>query len=106
MILNLDNLLTNSIKFTKEGIVSISVTETEGKNHMNEIIVGVRDTGTGIHPEILPRLFSKFASRSEIGTGLELFISKGIVQAHHGRIWGENNIDGKGATFAFSLPSQ
>lgn len=84
----------------------ISVAETEGKNHMNEIVVSVRDTGIGIHPEILPRLFSKFASRSEIGTGLWLFISKSIVQAHHGRIWGENNIDGKGATFAFTLPSQ
>ena len=59
----LDNLLTNAIKFTKEGIVSISITLKKGKNHTDAIIVRVRDTGTGIHPEILPRLFSKFASR-------------------------------------------
>jgi signal transduction histidine kinase len=102
----IDNLLTNAIKFTKEGTVSISITEKEGKNHTDRIIVSVRDTGTGINPEILPRLFSKFASRSEIGTGLGLFISKNIVEAHGGRIWGENNTDGKGATFVFSLPSE
>lgn len=64
----IDNLLTNAIKFTK-GIVSISITKKNGKNHTDAIIVRVRDTGTGIHPEILPRLFSKFATRSEIGTG-------------------------------------
>lgn len=102
----IDNLLTNAIKFTKEGTVSISITEKEGKNHADRIIVSVRDTGTGINPEILPRLFSKFASRSEIGTGLGLFISKNIMEAHGGRIWGENNTDGKGATFVFSLPSE
>ena len=100
----IDNLLTNAIKFTKEGIVSISITLKKGKNHTDAIIVRVRDTGTGIHPEILPRLFSKFATRSEIGTGLGLFISKNIVEAHGGKIWGENNTDGKGATFVFSLP--
>ena len=80
----IDNLLTNAIKFTKEGIVSISITLKKGKNHTDAIIIRVRDTGTGIHPEILPRLFSKFASRSEIGTGLGLFISKNIVKAHGG----------------------
>jgi len=68
------------------------------------IIVRVKDTGTGIHQEILPRLFSKFATRSDIGTGLGLFISKNIVEAHGGKICGENNTDGKGATFVFSLP--
>jgi two-component system sensor histidine kinase VicK len=102
----LDNLLTNAIKFTKEGIVSISIMKKKGKNHTDRIIVSVRDTGAGIHPEILPRLFSKFATRSEIGTGLGLFISKNIVEAHGGKIWGENNTDGKGATFVFSLPSE
>jgi signal transduction histidine kinase len=70
----------------------------------NEIIVSIRDTRIGIHPEIFPRLFTKFATRSNIGTGLGLFISKGIVEAHGGRIWGENNSDGKGATFTFTLP--
>jgi signal transduction histidine kinase len=64
----------------------------------------VRDSGLGIDPEILPRLFTKFATKSETGTGLGLFISKNIIEAHGGRIWAENNADGKGATFAFSLP--
>ena len=102
----IDNLLTNAIKFTKEGMVSISVTEKEGKKHNDRIIVSVRDNGTGIHPEILQRLFSRFITGSEIGTGLGLFISKNIVEAHGGSIGGENNTDGKGATFVFSLPSE
>ena len=102
----IDNLLTNAIKFTKEGIVSISITKKKCKNHTDRIIVGVRDTGAGIHPEILPRLFSRFITGSEIGTGLGLFISKNIVEAHGGSIGGENNTDGKGATFVFSLPSE
>jgi two-component system sensor histidine kinase VicK len=98
------NLLSNAIKFTKEGIVSISIMKKKGKNHTDRIIVSVRDTGAGIHPEILPRLFSKFVTRGDTGTGLGLFISKNIVEAHGGKIWGENNTDGKGATFVFSLP--
>jgi len=80
----LDNLLTNAIKFTKVGIVSISTKYKKGENHTDTIITSVRDTGTRIHPEILPSLFSKFGSRSEMGTGLGLFISKNIVEAHGG----------------------
>jgi two-component system sensor histidine kinase VicK len=99
------NLLSNAIKFTTEGLVSISVIEKKDKHHIDEIILSVKDTGTGIHPEILPRLFSMFATGSEIGTGLGLFISKNIVEAHGGKIWGDNNTEGKGATFVFSLPS-
>ena len=64
----------------------------------------VKDSGTGIHPDILPRRFSKFASKSFQGTGLGLFISKNIIEAHGGKIWGENNPDGRGATFTFNLP--
>jgi signal transduction histidine kinase len=63
----------------------------------------VKDTGRGIDSEISSKLFTKFASKSNIGTGLGLFISKGIVEAHGGKIWAENNPD-KGATFSFSLP--
>jgi two-component system sensor histidine kinase VicK len=100
------NLLTNAIKFTKEGIVSVSVKKKKGKNHIDEVILSVKDTGIGIGSEILPRLFSMFATESEIGTGLGLFISKNIVEAHGGKIWGENNTDGKGARFVFSLPSE
>lgn len=64
----------------------------------------VRDPGAGIDLEIMLRLFTKFASKSELGTGFGLFIAKSIIEAHSGRIWGENNTDGKGATFAFMLP--
>jgi signal transduction histidine kinase len=99
------NLLSNAIKFTTEGVVSISVIEKKDKHHIDEISLSVKDTGTGIPPEILPRLFSMFVTGSEIGTGLGLFISKNIVEAHGGKIWGENNTDGKGSTFVFSLPS-
>jgi len=96
------NLLNNAIKFTTEGIIDIIVLIHRNK----QAIVIVRDTGVGIDPEILPRLFSKFATKSETsGTGLGLYISKGIVEAHGGRMWADNNKDDqKGATFYFSLP--
>ena len=74
------------------------------KRWKDQTIISVKDTGIGIDPEILPRLFSKFAAKSETGTGLGLFISKSIVEAHDGKIWAENNADGKGAKFSFSLP--
>jgi len=94
------NLLSNAIKFTGEGIVSVTVVP-----NTNEIVVSITDTGTGIDSEILPRLFTKFATKSKTGTGLGLFISKNIIQAHGGKIWGKNNYpEGKGATFGFSLP--
>ena len=68
------------------------------------VVISVKDTGTGIDPEILSRLFTRFATKSDTGTGLGLFISKRIVEAHGGKLWGENNSPGKGATFTFSLP--
>ena len=71
----------------------------------NEIVVSITDNGPGIDSEILPRLFTKFATKSTMGTGLGLFISKSIIDAHGGKIWGKNNYpEGKGATFGFSLP--
>jgi two-component system, OmpR family, sensor histidine kinase VicK len=98
----ISNLLKNAIQFTKEGTITIAAAAE--KVYYNEAIVSVKDTGTGIDPEILPRLFTKFATKSVTGTGLGLFISKSIVEAHGGRMWAQNNTDGKGATFAFSLP--
>jgi two-component system, OmpR family, sensor histidine kinase VicK len=94
------NLLGNAIKFTEKGAVSV-----EAKKRDGYIIVRVHDSGTGIDPDIMPRLFTKFATKSEKGTGLGLFISKSIVEAHGGRMWGENNKDGRGATFTFILPA-
>jgi signal transduction histidine kinase len=94
----LSNLLSNSIKFTREGTISLNV-----KKKDNHALVTVKDTGPGIDPEMLPRLFSKFATKSERGAGLGLFICKNIIEAHGGRIWAKNNSDGKGAKFSFSL---
>jgi signal transduction histidine kinase len=94
------NLLRNAIKFTKEGTISISADMKDN----TEVIISIKDNVTGIDPEILPRLFTKFATKSDTGTGLGLYISKVIVEAHDGRIWAENNSDGKGATFTFTLP--
>ncbi|MGA8915307.1 MAG: HAMP domain-containing sensor histidine kinase, partial [Nitrososphaeraceae archaeon] len=68
------------------------------------IAVSVKDEGVGMDTELLTRLFTKFVSKSEIGTGLGLFICKGIVEAHGGKIWAKNNPDGRGATFAFTIP--
>jgi signal transduction histidine kinase len=73
-------------------------------NKKHEAIVSIKDNGTGIDPEIMPRLFTRFATKSETGTGLGLFISKSIIEVHGGRIWAENNTNGDGATFTFSLP--
>jgi signal transduction histidine kinase len=99
----ISNLLSNSIKFTNsEGSISV---RSEKKDSL--VIVSVKDTGTGIDPEIMPKLFTKFATKSQTsGTGLGLFISKSIIEAHGGKIWGENYIHDtkKGSIFAFSLP--
>jgi len=96
----ISNLLSNAIKFTGEGTVSITAVPNS-----NQIVVSITDTGSGINSEILPRLFTKFATKSRTGTGLGLFISKSIIEAHGGKIWGKNNCpEGKGATFGFSLP--
>jgi signal transduction histidine kinase len=85
--------------------VFISVEEINQVNNLQKFVaVTVKDTGTGIESEMLPRLFEKFASKSCKGTGLGLFISKSIVEAHGGTIWAQNNANGKGATFSFSLP--
>ena len=99
------NLLDNAIKFTQEGTILVGVERKRDNDDAKEVIViGIKDTGSGIHAEIMPKLFSKFASKSFSGTGLGLYISKSIVEAHGGKIWAENNTDGKGATFSFSLP--
>jgi two-component system, OmpR family, sensor histidine kinase VicK len=96
------NLLSNAVKFTdKGGEISVHV-EKDDTNQ--QIIVSVKDNGQGIDPEIFPRLFSKFTSKSHVGTGLGLFISKKIIEAHGGRIWAQNNSGGKGSTFSFTLP--
>ena len=115
----ISNLLSNAVKFTKKGTIRVTtqIKEEEqeqeqdyqyddrGGSSINKVVViSIKDTGTGISPEMFPRLFSKFASNSFEGTGLGLFIAKSIVEAHGGKIWAENNADRKGATFTMSLP--
>jgi signal transduction histidine kinase len=95
----LSNLLRNAIKFTSKGTVKIVLEKSD-----SEAIVTVQDTGKGIDPEIMPKMFEKFTSKSDSGTGLGLFISKSIVEAHGGTISGENNPNGIGAKFRFTLP--
>jgi signal transduction histidine kinase len=101
----ISNIINNAVKFTKEGMITVVIEKRrEGKEENNEIIVTIKDTGSGIDSEMMPKLFSKFATNSQTGTGLGLFLSQNIIEAHGGKIWAENNKDGKGATFSFTLP--
>jgi len=101
----ISNFLSNAFNFTNEGdTIYVNVEKKDTGSSIGEVIVSIKDTGTGIDPEISPRLFTKFATKSYRGTGLGLFICKSIIEAYGGKIWAGNNPDGKGATFAFSLP--
>ena len=107
----INNLLSNAINFTNNGTVIITAYKAQvdtnvemGQHDEESIVVEIKDTGSGINPEMLPRLFEKFATRSGSGTGLGLYISKSIVDSHGGKIWAYNNKDGIGATFTFTLP--
>src|SRR5215207_8228221 len=108
----ISNLLNNAIKFTDEGSITVIVgtKKINNNNNSNKVIVSIKDTGTGIDAEILPKLFTKFATKSpmEGGTGLGLFLSKSIIEMHGGSIGAfnndEKNKDDNGSTFTFSLP--
>jgi signal transduction histidine kinase len=106
----ISNLLSNAIKFTKSGLISVKcrrecqADKTNNSSHRKNAIITINDTGSGILPDILPKLFTKFATTSNSGTGLGLFISKNIVEAHGGKIWAKNNQNENGASFSFSLP--
>lgn len=94
------NLVGNAIKFTKKGTIDVSLISEGGFAK-----VSVKDSGKGIDPEVMPKLFSRFVSKAESGTGLGLYISKNVIEEHGGKMWGENNPDGKGASFTFTLPA-
>src|SRR5215213_5945535 len=102
----ISNILDNALKFTQEGFIIITtrITYKEKDNDDNKVIVIIKDSGIGIDNEILPRLFTKFATKSDQGTGLGLFIVKKIIEAHGGKIWAQNNSNGIGSTFYFTLP--
>jgi signal transduction histidine kinase len=98
----ISNLISNAIKFSsKNG--SITISKEVSKDHKS-VVISVIDRGSGIDPDIFPRLFSKFATRSSNGTGLGLYICKNLVEVQGGRIWAHDNNEGPGATFSFSLP--
>ena len=104
------NILDNAFKFT-DSYGSVRVTlekkqevQGQGQTEQQHAIITIKDTGTGIDSEILPRLFTKFATKSHKGTGLGLYISKNIVEAHDGKLYAVNNPDGNGATFTITLP--
>jgi signal transduction histidine kinase len=92
----ISNLLSNAIKFTTEGSISIEVEEKKEDKRVygkvkQLVVINVKDTGVGLDPEILPKLFSKFTTKSHHnstggGVGLGLFISKNIVDAHGGNM--------------------
>ncbi|HEX7143608.1 MAG TPA: HAMP domain-containing sensor histidine kinase, partial [Nitrososphaeraceae archaeon] len=101
----ISKLLSNAIKFTKKGEIFVSI-EKENNNTNPYALVTVKDTGEGIDPEILPKIFSKFITKSFEGLGLGMYIAKNIVEAHGGKIWTENNNNkngNRGAIFYFSL---
>jgi signal transduction histidine kinase len=106
----ISNLLNNAIKFTSKGEITISVIDLKDNNNDDdddgngEIQVDIKDTGTGLSPAILPKLFSKFVSTDSGGTGLGLFVSRNIVEAHGGKIQAQNNDDRIGAMFSFTIP--
>jgi signal transduction histidine kinase len=95
----MSNLINNALRFTKEGAITVKIQAIDSLAQ-----ISVKDTGSGIDPEVIPRLFQKFVTKSARGTGLGLYISNSIVQAHGCKMWAENNSDGKGATFTFTLP--
>jgi len=98
------NLLDNAFKFTKDGDVIHIISDVEFINDQKYVVISIRDSGKGIDKEILPKLFTKFTTMSEKGIGLGLYIAKSIIEAHSGRIWARNNVNGTGATFSFTLP--
>jgi signal transduction histidine kinase len=98
----ISNLMDNAIKFTPTG--TIKVDAVVDPSDEKRVIISVADTGTGVDPDIQSKLFEKFASKSQKGTGLGLFIAKNIIEAHGGKIWFERNSDGKGSIFKFTLP--
>ena len=99
----ISNLLSNAIKFTEEGTITIKIEKETHDNNHGIVNVSIKDSGKGIDPIIKENLFEKFATRSEKGMGLGLYLSKKIIEAHGGNLWAENNVGSKGATFSFSL---
>lgn len=103
------NILENAVEFTKVGKILVNICNDDKSN---EIYLTISDSGGGIDPQILPKLFTKFVSKSKKGTGLGLYICKKIIEAHNGKIWAENYYNDllklkiAGSKFTISLPSK
>jgi signal transduction histidine kinase len=105
----ISNLIKNALKFipSTDGKIEITLEKVKEINYNKKefVSVKIKDNGKGIDEEVLPRLFEKFASKTELGgTGLGLYLSKNIVETHGGQIWGKNNNNGIGAEFGFTIP--
>jgi signal transduction histidine kinase len=98
----ISNLIDNAIKFTPSGTIKIDAVSDASVE--NRVTISIADTGTGIDPSIQSRLFQKFASKSQKGTGLGLFIARNIIEGHGGKIWFERDPGGKGSIFKFTIP--
>jgi signal transduction histidine kinase len=102
----ISNLLDNALKFTNpDQMIFLIIDKKKDEDGKGQAIVSVKDSGVGIPDKILSKLFIKLTpTESSTGTGLGLYICKNIIEAHGGNIWAENNSDGKGAIFRFTLP--
>jgi signal transduction histidine kinase len=98
----ISNLIDNAIMFTPSGTIKIDA--VVDPSNEQRVIISIADSGTGVDPDIQSKLFEKFATKSQKGTGLGLFIAKNIIEAHGGKIWFERNPEEKGSIFKFSLP--
>lgn len=103
----ISNIIGNAVKFvTDDGTISIDISKMKSNSDLkeNRVVVCIKDNGIGIDSEMLDTLFTKFTAKSFQGTGLGLYITKNIIEAHGGHMWAENNKNEKGASFSFSLP--
>ena len=107
----LSNLLNNALNSSNQRMIQdnkivlpIEVSMEKDENTSEEIVIMVKDRGIGIDRSINKKLFTKFVTTSDGGTGLGLYVSKSLVEAHGGKIWAYNNDNEQGATFCFTLP--
>ena len=108
----LNNLLSNAVKFSNSGEIKIKASPQQDQNAPIDIVVSVTDLGIGIEPDEGDKLFSRFGqlvrgsrSLAAKGSGLGLYIAKGIVEAMGGSIWYESEGAGYGSTFYFTVPA-
>jgi signal transduction histidine kinase len=100
----INNFIDNAIKYTTQGQITVSLEQTPA-----DVVLKVTDQGRGVPPEVAPGLFEKYrrgkdSATAATGLGLGLYVAKVIIEQNKGKIWVESPGEGKGSTFAFSLP--